>query len=99
MILAVAIGTFTGLGFLISLLFVLTDEKVVVESPAGPLLEILYQATGSKTGAICLDVFPIVCLLFATISIQTTSSRMTYAFARDGVSQLRSMRFAVADRG
>lgn len=28
--------------------------------------------------------FPLVCLLFATISIMTTSSRMTYAFARDG---------------
>ena len=28
--------------------------------------------------------FPLVCLLFATISIMTTSSRMTWAFARDG---------------
>ncbi|PQE04411.1 GABA permease protein [Rutstroemia sp. NJR-2017a BVV2] len=35
-------------------------------------------------GAICLLVFPLVCLLFATISITTTSTRMTYAFARDG---------------
>ena len=31
-----------------------------------------------------LHSFPLVCLLFATISIMTTSSRMTYAFARDG---------------
>ncbi|KAL9106305.1 MAG: hypothetical protein Q9227_008640 [Pyrenula ochraceoflavens] len=28
--------------------------------------------------------FPLICLLFATIGIMTTSSRMTYAFARDG---------------
>ncbi|CAL3969596.1 unnamed protein product, partial [Diplocarpon coronariae] len=26
--------------------------------------------------------FPLICYLFATISIMTTSSRMTYAFAR-----------------
>lgn len=31
-----------------------------------------------------MNRFPLVCLLFATISIMTTSSRMTYAFARDG---------------
>ena len=28
--------------------------------------------------------FPLICLMFATITIMTTSSRMTYAFARDG---------------
>jgi choline transport protein len=28
--------------------------------------------------------FPLICLLFATTSILTTSSRTTYAFARDG---------------
>lgn len=27
---------------------------------------------------------PLVCLLFAAITIMTTSSRMVYAFARDG---------------
>jgi choline transport protein len=27
--------------------------------------------------------FPLICLMFATISIASTSSRMTYAFARD----------------
>lgn len=30
------------------------------------------------------DRFPLVCLLFATISIMTTSTRMVWAFARDG---------------
>ena len=28
--------------------------------------------------------FPLVCMLFATTAIMTTSSRMCYAFARDG---------------
>jgi choline transport protein len=29
-------------------------------------------------------MFPLICLLFATTAIMTTSSRMVYAFARDG---------------
>ena len=84
MIYCVAIGVFTGFVFLSVLLFVLKDVKTVIESTAGPVLQIFYDATGSKAGSICLLIFPLICLLFATTSIMTTSSRMTYAFARDG---------------
>lgn len=74
---------FTGWVFLSCLLFVLKDPNQVITSSAGPLLQIFYDATGNKAGSICLLVFPLVCLLFAAIGIMTTSSRMTYAFARD----------------
>ncbi|KFY71633.1 hypothetical protein V499_08222 [Pseudogymnoascus sp. VKM F-103] len=84
MIACVGIGVFTGFVFLVVLLFVAGDVQEVINSAAGPMLAILYNATGSKAGSICLLVFPLVCLLFATTSIMTTSSRMTYAFARDG---------------
>lgn len=75
---------FTGWVFLSCLLFVVTDNDAVISSAAGPLLEIFYQATNDKAGSVCLLMFPLVCLLFATIGIMSTSSRMTYAFARDG---------------
>ncbi|KAE8440641.1 hypothetical protein EG329_007007 [Mollisiaceae sp. DMI_Dod_QoI] len=87
MIACVGIGIFTGFIFLMVLLFVagqIDGPDGVIASSAGPLLQIFYNATGSKAGAICLLIFPLVCLLFATTSIMTTSSRMTYAFARDG---------------
>lgn len=84
MIYCVAIGTFTGFIFLTCLLFVAGSADEVINSPYGPLGQILYHATGSKAGAVCLQIFPLVCLIFAAISIMTTSSRMTYAFARDG---------------
>ncbi|OBT51789.1 hypothetical protein VE04_09993 [Pseudogymnoascus sp. 24MN13] len=84
MIACVGIGVFTGFVFLVVLLFVAGDVQEVINSAAGPMLAILYNATGSKAGSICLLIFPLVCLLFATTSIMTTSSRMTYAFARDG---------------
>lgn len=58
-------------------------DSNIITGTRGPLLQILYNATSSKVGAICLTIFPLICLLFAGISIMTTSSRMTYAFARD----------------
>ncbi|PWY86820.1 amino acid permease [Aspergillus heteromorphus CBS 117.55] len=84
MVVCVGIGTFTGAIFLIVLLFVAGDMNEVVTSSAGPLLEILIHATNNRAGAICLLMLPLVCLLFATLSVMTTSSRMIYAFARDG---------------
>ncbi|KAL8837756.1 MAG: hypothetical protein Q9170_002407 [Blastenia crenularia] len=84
MIACVGIGTFTGFIFLMVLLLVAGPVDPVIESAAGPLLHIFYQATNSRTGSIILLLFPLVCLLFATVSIMTTSSRMTWAFARDG---------------
>lgn len=74
---------FTGFIFLSCLLFVLQDPDAVITSTAGPLLQIFYDATDNRAGSICLMIFPLICLLFATIGIMTTSSRMTYAFARD----------------
>ncbi|KAJ5152998.1 uncharacterized protein N7482_009476 [Penicillium canariense] len=84
MIICVIIGTVTGTIFLVVLLFVAGNINDIIESSAGPLLAILYNATSSKAGAICLLIFPLVCMLFATTAIMTTSSRMCYAFARDG---------------
>lgn len=83
MLSCIVIGMFTGFIFLMCLLFVLKDLDNTIESAAGPLLQILYDATSSKAGAVCLLMFPIVCMLFTTTSIMTTSSRMSYAFARD----------------
>ncbi|WPH03423.1 amino acid permease [Acrodontium crateriforme] len=83
MVYCVMIGIFTGFIFLVSLLFVAGNIETAIESPAGILGAIFFNATGSNAGTVCLLMFPLVCMLFATTSIMTTSSRMTYAFARD----------------
>lgn len=85
MIYCVCIGTVTGFIFLMVLLFVsggVADN--IIEAGEGPLLFILNNATKSRAGAVCLLMFPLICILFAEIAIMTTSSRMSYAFARDG---------------
>ncbi|KAI5460567.1 amino acid/polyamine transporter I [Mariannaea sp. PMI_226] len=84
MIYCILIGMASGFIFLTCLLFVLKDVDVVLSSSAGPLLQILFDATNSKAGSICLIIFPLICMVFTVTAIMTTSSRMTYAFARDG---------------
>jgi choline transport protein len=57
MIACVGIGIFTGFIFLMVLLFVagpIDGPTGVIASTATPLLQIFYNATGSKAGAICL---------------------------------------------
>lgn len=51
---SVVIGTFTGTIFLVVLLFVCGDVNFVINSAAGPLLQILKNATSNNAGAICL---------------------------------------------
>ncbi|KPM46170.1 hypothetical protein AK830_g271 [Neonectria ditissima] len=81
------IGISTGFLFLLVVLFVsggIANAATIIASPAGPLLEIFYLASNSKVGAVCLLMFPLLCLVFAGIAVLTTSSRMVFAFARDG---------------
>lgn len=57
MVVCVGIGTFTGAIFLIVLLFVAGDIDEVVNSSAGPLLQIFIHATNNRAGAICLLMY------------------------------------------
>lgn len=54
MVTCVGIGVATGSIFLMVLLFVAGDMDNVATSAAGPLLQILIDATKSNAGAICL---------------------------------------------
>jgi hypothetical protein len=57
MVSCVGIGIFTGFIFLIVLLFVAGSMDAITTSAAGPLLQILYDATKNKAGAICLLMY------------------------------------------
>ncbi|KAJ6783030.1 hypothetical protein PWT90_01852 [Aphanocladium album] len=83
MIYCILIGMFTGFIFLSCIFFCVTNVEQVIVSPRGPLLELFMQATGSPAGSTCLMMFPLICVIFAVTSIMCTSSRMTWAFARD----------------
>jgi len=83
MVLAVFLGAVSSWIFVLVLLFCLTDFTEVIESTAGPLLTIYYQATRSMAGATCLLMFNVLSMAFATQGLMTIASRMTMAVARD----------------
>ncbi|KAI1816577.1 amino acid permease [Poronia punctata] len=84
MLLCIGIGIFSGFVFLSALLFCVRDLETVNRSPIGPLLQIFLDATGNSGGSIALLIFPLGCMVFTSTALMTTSSRMSYAFARDG---------------
>lgn len=83
MLYCIIIGMLTGFIFLSCLLFVVADIEKAISSPYGPLLKIFMDATNSRAGSTCLLMFPLLCMLFTTTALVCTSSRMSYAFARD----------------
>ncbi|KAH8912439.1 gaba permease [Coniochaeta sp. PMI_546] len=83
MLYCIIIGMVTGWIFLSCLLFVVKDIEQAIASPEGPLLQIFMDATNNRAGSTCLLMFPLVCMLFTTTTLVCTSSRMSYAFARD----------------
>ncbi|KHN94010.1 Amino acid/polyamine transporter I [Metarhizium album ARSEF 1941] len=84
MLSCIGIGMVTGFIFLSGLLFSVDNIDNVLGAAWGPLLEIFMQATKSKAGSTCLLVFPLLCMVFTTTTLMCTSTRMSYAFARDG---------------
>ncbi|KAI3620149.1 hypothetical protein CBS9595_002116 [Malassezia furfur] len=79
-------GICTGFVFLVVMLFASGGEQNVenvITSAQTPLIHIFQIATKSNAACICLTLFPLICLVFAMLGAFTTSSRMTFAFARE----------------
>ncbi|QUC20576.1 uncharacterized protein UV8b_04817 [Ustilaginoidea virens] len=83
MLYSIAIGMLTGFVFLSALLFCVADVDQVINARWGPLLQVFMDATKSRAGSVCLLMFPLICIVFTTITLVCTSTRMSYAFARD----------------
>ncbi|KAG6002565.1 hypothetical protein E4U54_000855 [Claviceps lovelessii] len=71
MLYSVGIGISTGFIFLSGLLFRVHSIE-----------DIFMDATRSKAGSICLAIYPLLSILFTTVILIFTSTRMSYAFAR-----------------
>lgn len=84
MVLAVIINGRLAFGWIIALLFSIGDVRAALESPTRyPIMEIFYQATGS-VGAATTMIFAIIVVASAAVfGIVASTSRLTWAFARD----------------
>jgi Amino acid permease. len=73
-----------GFGFLIAVLFSMGDLQAALATPTGyPIIEIFYQATGSKKAATAMVCGLVASAVFSTLGLMASASRTTWAFARD----------------
>lgn len=84
MVLAVYMGAITGLIFLIAICFCVGDPDTIASTPTlVPLIQILYDSTGSVVGSCFLSSMIVVIALVASNALLAESSRSLFAFARD----------------
>lgn len=83
-ILAVVLGAVTGFAFLLTLCFCIGDITETAESSTGvPVIQIIYDSTGSKVATCILSSMIAVIVIVAGVNILAEGSRSVYAFARD----------------
>ena len=73
-----------GLTMIITLCFCIGDIDSVLDSPTGiPIIQVLYNSTGSFNGTVVMTVLLIVLSMVGTITVIAATSRQMWAFARD----------------
>ncbi|KAJ8108780.1 hypothetical protein OPT61_g7934 [Boeremia exigua] len=83
-VLAVYMGFITGFIWLIALSFCIGDLDATATTATGvPVIEIMFNSTGSVAGASALSSMISVICLVASNSLMAEGSRSVYAFARD----------------
>ncbi|KAM5435787.1 hypothetical protein MferCBS31731_006236 [Microsporum ferrugineum] len=84
-VLSVVAAGVTGLVYLITLLFVLPEVKMLLSVANGQPIGLLFKTvTGSAAGGFGMLFLIVGIQIFAGIGALTAASRCTYAFARDG---------------
>lgn len=84
MVLTVLINGILAFGFMIALLFSIGDIDKALNTPTGfPLIYIFHEATGSNAATTVMMSAIIIIAFFSTVGILASTSRLTWAFARD----------------
>lgn len=83
--LQVLTGFFTGLCYLIAIMYAINDYDALFES-AYPIAEIYRQATGSAAGATGLLFLVMLCIILTVVGLYITCGRTLWALARDGAT-------------
>lgn len=83
-IMSVALGAITGFAFLLTLCFCIGDINETASTSTGvPVIQIIYDSTGSKAGTCVLASMIAVIVIIAGNNLLAEGSRSIYAFARD----------------
>jgi choline transport protein len=80
----VILNGFLGLFYLLVLLFTMGSVNTALSTPTGvPLIEIYLNVTGSKLATTAMTSVTTASAIIASIAILASTSRLTWAFARD----------------
>ena len=80
----IGIGFTTAWFFSISMMFSLSSLDAVTSTETGvPILELFYQAVGTRAGAVVLESLVAATGILCLVSSQTWQSRLCWSFARD----------------
>ncbi|KAK5681067.1 hypothetical protein LTS10_006827 [Elasticomyces elasticus] len=71
-----------GIGMLITFCFCITDLEKLLAADM-PIIQVLFDATGSNAGTIILGSVLLVLLFFSTVTTIASASRQVWAFSRD----------------
>lgn len=83
-IMSVVLGAVTGFAFLLTLCFCIGDINETANTSTGvPVIQIMYDSTGSKAGTCVLASMIAVIVIVAGNNLLAEGSRSIYAFARD----------------
>lgn len=92
MTLCMPLGGVAALFFVLPLCFTLPPQADIANAPYGQALPyVLEKVLGSKAGAVTVMALVLGVALFCSVSITTTASRCTWAFARDAGIPLSSL--------
>jgi len=84
MVAAVVLNAIMSCAFIICLLFTIGDVDKVAGSPTAlPIIEVFYEATGSKSATNLFVVVFAIIILIAFFNIFASVSRLVWAFSRD----------------
>lgn len=78
-----------GVTMMITFCFCITnlDDIVGPDSSDFPVIEVIFNATGSYAGACILGSILLILLYFSTVTTVASASRQVWAFSRDNVSR------------
>ena len=86
MIWSIVINGITGFGFILTVLYAITDinEVLAIGTNTGfPIIGVFQQATGNPHAATAMLCAVIITFTMAVFGAQASTSRLTWAFARD----------------
>jgi choline transport protein len=72
-----------GIVFLVSYMFMITDVEAALEDSSGYAHIWVFAQAVSKGGVVALNAIPIVLIFAGTLTYNLSTSRQTWAFARD----------------